>query len=84
MLCVFFPHFSNLNTLPLSSPPSTQTKPRGGLFIFSLLIVFHLLPYDTELSPRSIQLSAADREKRQGAGENAWLTPFYSVYSKVP
>lgn len=42
-LC-FSPHYSNLNTLPLSSP-STQTKPRGACSysLFLLCFIFYLM-----------------------------------------
>lgn len=48
------------------------------MFIFSLLIVFHLLPYDTELSPWSLRLLAADlggREKKSGSGRERMVNP---------
>lgn len=83
---VFFlssPHFSNLNSLLVSSPPLSDKarggQRRGGLFIFSLLILFHLSPHDTERLPFRVSSLFS-----RGVGENAWLTPFYSVYAKVP
>lgn len=61
--CFF--HFSNLNS-PLSLFSLLSEKAQGGLFIFSPLIVFHLFPYDTELSPQSLQLPARELEKTHG------------------
>lgn len=48
------------------------------MFIFSLLIVFHLLPYDTELSPRSLRLLATDlggRKKKAGSRRERMVNP---------
>lgn len=52
--------------LPPLSSLSCERKPRGSLFTFSPLIVFHLSPDDIELSPPSIQLSARELEKTHG------------------
>lgn len=81
MAFVFFPDFPNLNNFPLSSP-STQTKPKGACSysLFLWRFIFYLMTHNYSLGVPS----AADLEKWQRAGENAWLTPFYSVYSKVP
>lgn len=56
-LC-FFPHFSNLNNLPLSSPPSTQTKPRGACSysLFLLCFIFYLMTQNYPLGVSSFQL----------------------------
>lgn len=54
-LC-FSPHYSNLNTLPLSSP-STQTKPRGACSysLFLLCFIFYLMTQNYPLRVSSFQ-----------------------------
>lgn len=81
--------FSLIQTLQLSKllcfpyfPPhhAPRQTAHGGACSHSLLL-FCLIssPRDTELFP-----SEHPAFQPGGAGENAWLTPFYSVYSKVP
>lgn len=55
-LCSPPPHYSNLNTLPLSSP-STQTKPRGACSysLFLLCFIFYLMTQNYPLRVSSFQ-----------------------------
>lgn len=74
--CLVFFHFSNLNSLLLSLSPLRQS-PGGLVHILSSYCVSSFSLWHKTTPSEYPAFS-------QGAGENGWLTPFYSVYSKVP
>lgn len=67
---------SNLNSFLLSALPS-QGRPRGVVHILPPYCVSSFSLWHRTIPPEYPAFC-------RGAGENAWLTPFCSVYSKVP
>lgn len=70
--CFF--HFSNPSSLHLSS---LRESPGGLVHILSSYCVSSFSLWHRTIPPEYPAFS-------EGAGENAWLTPFYSVYSRFP